>query len=688
MGVFSKVVSAVKSGYKSLDKKVGGYLPGGVSSKKTTTTKKTTTKKTTTSKPSVIESVRGEKSPTAPKISFVPPQQTPAARIAGHIKYFGGPEAYARAIIEREVKGQKLSDPEAALIFKRQNPLLFAATKKTTTAAKPKTAVSSIKVPLPTSTIDVRTGKPYDPRLDVGSVTRPLTPAERRQQNIALGVAGGALGAALAPEVVSVGRVLAPLAASVAQKAGSLISRGGQAVSRVATQAAPTVQRVTQPVSRAATTVGTKVAQTPVIGPALRVATSTPAMQAGTALGAIGVAQALAPTKPPGVATTAPSPAAPGGVQPGGMTPPPSAAAPGVGTSGGWRPANVLPATPGGAPGTGTTSMTTTTTTPGTPTQPEGMQPGQTTSRIGDWLKEWLKPGQPEQPTEVQQPDWGKMQKELFDAIDQAQQQNMAMTKAWLDQMTATLDSLQAQIMSTYEQQGTVLDPATLAALKSIRDEVDRRRQLLTEEMNRRGLLQSGIWLEEENRILSNQLTAEEQLLASRLADIQNRITDALMRFAEQRINIMGQAMQMGMETAQWASGLKIGALGDIQARQTEWQKWWQDRLDEQRREAEQARQWQYEQDLERAKTIAGWTGKIPEGYPGAGQPTFEAQQAAAKQAGTNTAATNKYIAQIPTYSSFEEAMADFNRYRAIMEGEGADVQQILNTIYAYFGRA
>ncbi|MEW6573490.1 MAG: hypothetical protein AB1374_07645 [Bacillota bacterium] len=625
MGWFSKVVSSVKSGYRSLDRRLGGYLPGGISpqqAKKTTTTAKKAT--TATAKP------------TAKKTTTT-------------------------------------------------------AKKATTATAKPTAKTPITKIPLSAGTIDVRTGKPYNPQLDVGSVTRPFTPAERRQQNIALGVVGGALGAALAPEAIAAGRVLAPVAVSAAQKAGSLVSRSGQAASRVVTRTAPTVrqvaQKVTQPVGRVATTVGTKVAQTPVIGPALRVATSTPAMQVGTALGTIGVAQALTPTKPPGVATTAPTPtpAAPGGARPGGMTPPLSTAAPGVGTGGGWRPASVLPATPGGAPGTGTTSMTTTTTTPGTPTQPEGMQPGQTTQP----------PAQPEQPgvtqpPEVEQPDWNKMYQEVVTTIDQAAQENIAMTKAWLDQMTATLDQLQAQIMDVYKQQGTVLDPATLAALKSIRDEVDRRRQQLTEEMNRRGLLQSGIWLAEENRILSNQLTAEEQLLAARLSDIQNRMTEALMSFANQRVNIMGQAMQQGMETARWAGGLKISALGDIQARQTEWQKWWQDRLDQQRQEAERARQWQYEQGLERAKTIAGWTGNIPEGYPGAGQPTFEAQQAAAKQTQTktNTAATNKYIAQIPTYSSFEEAMADFNRYRAIMEGEGADVQQILNTIYAYFGRA
>jgi len=80
------------------------------------------------------------------------------------------------------------------------------------------------------------------------------------------------------------------------------------------------------------------------------------------------------------------------------------------------------------------------------------------------------------------------------------------MTISWLNQMTDTLNQLEQDIIEQYRQQGQEIDPATQAALKQIRDQVNLRRQGLMEEMNRRGVLQSGIWLEEENRILSGQL--------------------------------------------------------------------------------------------------------------------------------------------------------------------------------------
>ncbi|MFZ5634171.1 MAG: hypothetical protein ACOY40_15120 [Bacillota bacterium] len=204
------------------------------------------------------------------------------------------------------------------------------------------------------------------------------------------------------------------------------------------------------------------------------------------------------------------------------------------------------------------------------------------------------------------------------------------------------------------------------------------------EEMNRRGLLQSGIWLQEENRILSNQLTAEEKLLASRVADIQNRMTDALLQLGQQRLNTMGQLAQNQMQSAQWLQGQQLSAMQNIQSRNDQWNRWWQEQLAQQRQEAEKKRQWEAEQSLERAKTIAGWTGTVPEGYPGAGQQTLEAR----KQTSTkfSDSATSKYIQQIPTYSSLNEALADFQRYRSVMEGEGADANRILQTIYSYFG--
>ena len=189
---------------------------------------------------------------------------------------------------------------------------------------------------------------------------------------------------------------------------------------------------------------------------------------------------------------------------------------------------------------------------------------------INDLFNQYQMLQQQEYPEELmieqpEMPDFAAQQAEMLALIDQIMQQNQTMSMQYLNQMTSQLDQLQNEIIARYEQQGTEIDPATMAALTELRNEVDRRRRGLMEEMNRRGLLQSGIWLEEENRILSNQLTAEERLLAGRLADAQNRIMDTLANFAAQRMNIMGSTMQNQMNMMNTVGNLKLNALQTTQ---------------------------------------------------------------------------------------------------------------------------
>lgn len=183
----------------------------------------------------------------------------------------------------------------------------------------------------------------------------------------------------------------------------------------------------------------------------------------------------------------------------------------------------------------------------------------------------------PEQLVEIIQPempDFLAQQQELMALIDQLTQQNQAMSMQYLNQMTAQLDQLEKEIIARYEQQGTELDPATMAALTEIRNQVNLRRQQLMEEMNRRGLLQSGIWIEEENRILSNQLTAEERLLSNRLAEAQNAIMNTLASFAQQRMNIMGSSLENQMNLMANSANLKLNALQNLQNQQNQWAQW------------------------------------------------------------------------------------------------------------------
>ncbi|MEW6726914.1 MAG: hypothetical protein AB1327_08150 [Bacillota bacterium] len=476
----------------------------------------------------------------------------------------------------------------------------------------------------------------------------------------------------------TIGTVLRAAASKVAPAVPALIAvagqRAGQIGSRVAAPIYSAVERaVTSPIAqRAANVPVTRTVSTQLNRPGVG-----PAMGGALTLGTTAVVGGMMPT------TTGAS----GGRPPTGyesMSPPVDQQTAGATTPGGgnyYTPAgnraNTMTTGGAGVPGTGTPAGT----------QGQGLD----TSTLPPLPGEQGQLPQPEQPPMPEMPDWNAMLREQADLIQQAAQQNTALAASFLNQSLQQLDQLQAQIMAQYQQMGQGIDPATQAALQNLREEINQRRQNLMEEMNRRGLLQSGVWLEMENRILKGQMTQEEQLIASRLADVQNRMTDALMQFASQRMNLMGQAAQNQMAIGQWASQAQIGAMQMLQGRQDEWSRWWQGVQEQRRQQAQEQARWQYEQQFNRAKQIANWTQKIPEGYPGAGQPTWQARMAQQKLAqpgssGTSRAATSEAISKIPQYGSKQEALADFRANIGWLQAQGVDTQAVLNAINAYFG--
>jgi len=248
-------------------------------------------------------------------------------------------------------------------------------------------------------------------------------------------------------------------------------------------------------------------------------------------------------------------------------------------------------------------------------------------------------------------PGLQEMKDELFSLIDSSVGQNSVMTVSWMNQLLDSINQMEQQLMEQYRQQGSELDPATKAALDELRRDVELRRQTLMEELNRRGLLQSGIWLEEENRLNQGLLTSQERLLASRLSDIQNRITEAMQNFAQQRMNIMGSAWQNEMANVQWGQQARLDALQNL----------YQQQLDQSR--------WAAEYGLDVAK--------------------FGLQREKAARSGTggrSDSVTRQFIQAIPEYGSLQEALQAFNQYRGEMAAKGADINAILQNIYTYFG--
>ncbi|MHB8172104.1 MAG: hypothetical protein ACYDG6_11285 [Thermincolia bacterium] len=109
-----------------------------------------------------------------------------------------------------------------------------------------------------------------------------------------------------------------------------------------------------------------------------------------------------------------------------------------------------------------------------------------------------------------------------------------------LKMMNETLDmiaGLESQLMSRAKEMLGGVDEATMWAIQGVKNTVKEQRDRLTDEMNRRGLLQSGVWLEEENRINAGQLDAESQIRLARVGELQNMLWNSLTNFANQRID-------------------------------------------------------------------------------------------------------------------------------------------------------
>lgn len=128
----------------------------------------------------------------------------------------------------------------------------------------------------------------------------------------------------------------------------------------------------------------------------------------------------------------------------------------------------------------------------------------------------------------------------------------------------AQIDAAQAELMAQMNDQMSGVDPATMASLKAIRDSVENNRQGLMEEMSQRGLLQSGIWLDQENKLNTAQANAESSLLATRLQDLQTQLNQALSNFGAMRVsaasNKSAQELQaMQEEAARRQNSLQSG---------------------------------------------------------------------------------------------------------------------------------
>ena len=83
------------------------------------------------------------------------------------------------------------------------------------------------------------------------------------------------------------------------------------------------------------------------------------------------------------------------------------------------------------------------------------------------------------------------------------------------------------------------------AALGVIRQEAERMRNDSLEDLNARGLVQSGVYAEALSRLNSGELTSIQQTIAGQFGDLQNQLNNAMMSLAQSRIQALSGSQGM-----------------------------------------------------------------------------------------------------------------------------------------------
>jgi hypothetical protein len=165
----------------------------------------------------------------------------------------------------------------------------------------------------------------------------------------------------------------------------------------------------------------------------------------------------------------------------------------------------------------------------------------------------------------------------------------MAAIAAQWTQMETMLNNLEASIMGQIQGQMGMDDPAMKSAIGLIRDEVTQQKNSALEELNARGLSQSGIVAEMLDRLNKGELTQVQQLVGGRVADLQSQLNSAVMSMANLRItalgqnqasansfmsanqdriaNMQGQVAQLGMQGAGMVNQYNIAQMNDATQR-------------------------------------------------------------------------------------------------------------------------
>lgn len=119
--------------------------------------------------------------------------------------------------------------------------------------------------------------------------------------------------------------------------------------------------------------------------------------------------------------------------------------------------------------------------------------------------------------------------------------EGLAAATAQMASMMSMLDQMEAQILGGIREQMNGDDPGMQSAIGLIKEEAKRLMDEGLQELNARGLVQSGVYAEMTTRLKSGELTEIQKMTSERFGDLQNQLNSAMMSLAQTRVGAMSQ---------------------------------------------------------------------------------------------------------------------------------------------------
>jgi len=108
-----------------------------------------------------------------------------------------------------------------------------------------------------------------------------------------------------------------------------------------------------------------------------------------------------------------------------------------------------------------------------------------------------------------------------------------------LDTMIQAIDAMEEQVIGTIQSQLSADDPAMRQAFQILKEEFAQQKDEVIQELNAKGILQSGQYAKTLLEMNKGYMTAESNILAQRFGDLQNQLLSAMTNIGQMRINTM-----------------------------------------------------------------------------------------------------------------------------------------------------